>query len=153
MMQGMSRPFRFLLLLAATGAAGVAAGFLLRFGGDIWLSPSQHTETLPSLPGQSLPHATQDGWQRPAPGSPEGRLIDQMIAQPMEFGRDRLLSHLVDAHPAVRETVIRLLGRRMRGSGDTLVLKALQSRMENERDPVVRSAVKAALEDVQPPPP
>ena len=150
MMRGMSRPLRFILLLAAMGVAGVAAGFVLRFGGDLWLSPSRPPAGL-HLPGQPLPRETQAGWQRPAPGSPEGRLIDQMIAQPEEFDRDRLLSHLVDPHPAVREAVVRLLGRRMRGTGDALVLKALQSRMENERDPVVRSAVKAALEDVRAP--
>ncbi len=148
MMRGMSRPLRFLLLIAATGAAGVAAGFLLRFGGDLWLSPSRAPAALPQLPGQPLPKASPAGWARPDPGSQEGHLITQMIAQPNEFGRDRLLAHLVDPHPAVREAVVRLLGLRMRGTGDALVLKALNSRLESERDPVVRSAVKAALEDM-----
>ena len=151
MMLGITRPMRFHLLLAATGAAGVTAGFLLRFGGDLWLTHARAPRGLPELPAQPLPAPNRVGWARPVPGSPEARLIDQMISQPKEFGRDRLLAHLVDPHPAVREAVARLLPLRARG--DAEVLKALRSRMENERDPVVRSAVKAAIEAAQPPPP
>ena len=141
----MTRPLRLILLISAAAAAGVTAGLLMRVGSALVPGITEHPEAVPRMPGQSLP-TPPTNWTQPDPASEEGRLIAEIRERPRLYGQDKLLGLLVHRHPAVRDEVVRQLGLRLKGSGDALAIRALESRLESERDPIVRTSAKQALE-------